>query len=79
MFSREYVIKTIDNVKKFVNVTTGCIEDVDLVRGRYIIDAKSVMGIFSLDFSQPVEVRVHTEDAARAEEIFEKIKEALRG
>lgn len=79
MFKKEFVINTIDNVKKFVNVTTSCIEDMDLVRGRYVIDAKSILGIFSLDFSQPAELRVHTEDEARANQIFRMIEEALRG
>ena len=79
MYKRDFVIGTIENVRRFVNVATSCIEDIDLVRGRYVIDAKSIMGIFSLDLSKPIEVHVHTEDAVRAEEIFEKIKIALRG
>ena len=79
MYSREYVIGTIDNVKKVVNIASGCIEDIDPVKGRYVVDMKSILGVFSLDLSRPAEVHVYTEDEARAEEIFAKIDEALRG
>ena len=36
--------------------------DIDLVSGRYAIDAKSIMGIFSLDLSKPIKLQAHTED-----------------
>lgn len=78
MYSREYVIG-LQNVKEFVNVTGGFIEEIDLVRGRYVIDAKSIMGIFSLDLSKPVDIVMHTDDAARAEEFFKKVEDVLRG
>jgi phosphotransferase system HPr-like phosphotransfer protein len=45
-------INTIEDVKNFV----------DIVSGRYAIDAKSIMGIFSLDLSKPLELRVHSDD-----------------
>ena len=79
MFKRSYVIGTVENVKNFVNATSNYIEDIDLVKGRYVVDAKSIMGIFSLDLSKPIEMRIYTEDAVRAEEIFEKIDNVLRG
>ena len=37
--------------------------DIDLVSGRYAVDAKSIMGIFSLDLSKPIELDIHTDDA----------------
>ena len=59
-------INTINDVKNFVNiVTTKCEYDVDIVSGRYAIDAKSIMGIFSLDLSKPIELHAHTEDAEK--------------
>lgn len=67
------VLSTIDDVKNFVNKVTTCPYDVDLISGRYAIDAKSIMGIFSLDLSKPIEVAAHTEDDAFEELIKEFI------
>lgn len=53
---------TINNVKEFVNTVSQYDYDVDLISGRYSIDAKSIMGIFSLDLSKPIEVEAHTDD-----------------
>ncbi|MBE6855100.1 MAG: HPr family phosphocarrier protein [Ruminococcus sp.] len=53
----------INDVKEFVNTVMHFDFDVDLVSGRYAIDAKSIMGIFSLDLSKPIELHAHTEDA----------------
>ncbi len=58
----EIRIDTIENVKQFVNIVAKCSYDVDIVSGRYAIDAKSIMGIFSLDLSKPLEMRVHSDD-----------------
>ena len=49
-------INSIDKVKKFVNTLTKYDGNFDLVSGRYVIDAKSIMGIFSLDLSQDIEL-----------------------
>ena len=54
-------INTIDKVKKFVNVLTKFDGDFDLVSGHYVIDAKSIMGIFSLDLSQDIELVIQDE------------------
>ena len=51
-------LNSIDKVKSFVNDITKFDVDFDLVSGRYVIDAKSIMGIFSLNISEPVEMRV---------------------
>ena len=58
------------DVQTFVNTITKFAFDIDLVSGRYIVDAKSIMGIYSLDLNQPIELRAHTEDA---EELFAQI------
>ena len=50
---------TIDDVRKFVTNANMQMCDADVVSGRYTIDAKSLLGIFSLDLSKPVEVQVH--------------------
>ena len=45
-------LNSIDKVKSFVNAITQFEFDFDLISGRYVIDAKSIMGIFSLDLSK---------------------------
>jgi phosphotransferase system HPr-like phosphotransfer protein len=54
---------TIQEVREFVNQVILVDFEVDLVQGRYIIDAKSIMGIFSLDLLSPITVVAHTESA----------------
>mgnify|MGYP002548383326 FL=1 len=64
---------SIDKVKSFVNDITKFDSDFDLVSGRYVIDAKSIMGIFSLDISKPIELNIHgDEDNAEIMEVIKK-------
>ncbi len=56
-------LNSIDKVKSFVNAITKFDYDFDLVSGRYVIDAKSIMGIFSLDLSKPIELNIHASEA----------------
>ena len=56
------MLNTINDVKTFVNAVSKYDFDVDLISGRYAIDAKSIMGIFSLDLSKPIDLAIHTED-----------------
>lgn len=53
-------LNTIDRVKRFVKVCDSYEEDIDLSSGRYIIDAKSIMGIFSFDLTKPLNIRIHS-------------------
>ena len=55
-------LNSIDKVKQFVNDINRYSYDFDLVSGRYVIDAKSIMGIFSLDLSRPITLNIHNED-----------------
>ncbi len=55
-------LNSIDKVKSFVNDLTKFDDDFDLVSGRYVIDAKSIMGIFSLDLSRPIDLNIHATD-----------------
>ena len=64
-------LNSIDKVKAFVNEITKFDSDFDLVSGRYVIDAKSIMGIFSLDLSKPIELSIHNDSD------LETIKKAL--
>lgn len=54
-------LNSIDKVKAFVNEVTKFDAEFDLVSGRYVIDAKSIMGIFSLDLSKPIDLNIHSE------------------
>lgn len=56
-------ISTINDVKKFVNSVAKYDFDVDLISGRYAIDAKSIMGIFSIDLSKELVMKAHTDNA----------------
>ncbi|MBR6626576.1 MAG: HPr family phosphocarrier protein [Lachnospiraceae bacterium] len=68
-------LNSIDKVKAFVNEITKFDYDFDLVSGRYVIDAKSIMGIFSLDLSKPIDLNIHAEDGMDA--ILEALKPYL--
>lgn len=65
-------LNSIDKVKSFVNEITKFDNDFDLVSGRYVIDAKSIMGIFSLDLSKPIILNIHAEENLSA--ILEVLK-----
>lgn len=62
-------LNSIDKVKTFVNEITKFNCEFDLVSGRYVIDAKSIMGIFSLDLSKPIVLNIHA-DGASLEEVM---------
>lgn len=52
-------LNKIEDVKEFVNLMCGFSTDSDLVSGRYVVDSKSLLGIFSLDLSKPIEIVFH--------------------
>ena len=56
------MLNSINDVKDFVNIVSKYDFDVDLTSGRYVVDAKSIMGIFSLNLSKPIKVEVHDEN-----------------
>ena len=68
------MLGTINDVKSFVTVVSQCDYDVDLISGRYAVDAKSIMGIFSLDLSKPIKLEAHTDDAS---DFFAQIKQFI--
>jgi len=61
MKSVKISLNSIDKVKSFVNDIAKFDAEFDLVSGRYVIDAKSIMGIFSLDISQPIDLNIHAD------------------
>lgn len=67
MYETMIELNAINDVKEFVNTVMMFDYDVDLVSGRYAVDAKSIMGIFSLDLSKPIKLQAHTDDAEALE------------
>ena len=65
-------LNSIDKVKSFVNSITQYSFDFDLISGRYVIDAKSIMGIFSLDLSKPIDLAIHTDE--NVDQVLESLK-----
>ena len=65
-------LNSIDKVKSFVNTISQYDFDFDLISGRYVIDAKSIMGIFSLDLSKDIDLNIHAED--NVDSILETLK-----
>ena len=62
MITKTILLNTIVDVKDFVNTVARYDFDVDLVSGRYHIDAKSIMGIFSMDLSRAIKMEIHSEN-----------------
>ena len=63
-------LSTIEDIRKFVDIVTRQDYDIDLSSGRYVVDAKSIMGIFSLDLMYKILLTAHTDDV-------EDLKKAL--
>ena len=74
---KEVLIKLneINDVYTLVNTLVGYDGDVDLVSGRYMVDGKSLLGIFSLDLRQPVRMIIH--DEAKVDELLEKLADMI--
>ncbi|MBR0133039.1 MAG: HPr family phosphocarrier protein [Lachnospiraceae bacterium] len=68
----QIMLNSIDKVKNFVNDVARFDSDFDLISGRYVIDAKSIMGIFSLDLSKPITLNIHSTE--NVEQILETLK-----
>jgi phosphocarrier protein HPr len=71
MVSLNIMLNTINDVKNFVNLVSKYDFEVDLTSGRYVIDAKSIMGIFSLDLAKPIKLDARCGDDAK---FLEEIK-----
>ena len=76
MYETTISLQAINDVKDFVNTVMLFNYDIDLVSGRYAVDAKSIMGIFSLDLSKPIDLNIHAENQD-ADNIIELLKPYL--
>ena len=70
MKSVQIRLSTIADVRDFVNIVAKTDADIDLQSGRYVVDGKSIMGIFSLDLLSPITLTVHSDDADEVLERF---------
>lgn len=72
---KEYkiLLSSIGDVKAFVAVTNDCPFEIDVISGRYAVDAKSIMGIFSLDLEKTLTVKVHGTDK-QCEDFADEVK-----
>lgn len=64
-------IVAINDIKDFVNIVTKYDFEVDLTSSRYVVDAKSIMGIYSLDLSKPIDVKIYSDNC---EEFLKEIE-----
>ncbi len=73
MIKTTILLNTIESVKSFVNIVSKFDAPMDLASGRYVVDAKSIMGIFSMDLTRPMELHIHGSQA-EAGEILERLE-----
>ena len=67
MKSVQISLQMAQKVKEFVAITQDCPYEILLKSGKYVVDAKSILGIFSLDLSKPINMHVHSDDAEKIE------------
>ncbi|MBQ5801392.1 MAG: HPr family phosphocarrier protein [Clostridia bacterium] len=65
-------LSTIQDVRSFVEIVCASDVDIDLSSGRYVVDAKSIMGIFSLDLLNPIKLTAHSDNC---KELFDKLSQ----
>ena len=67
-------LSSIMAVKEFVNIVNKCPYDIDLSSSRYVVDAKSIMGIFSLDLMNTITLTAHSDDV---KDLFERLDKVI--
>ena len=72
MKSVQISLQMANQVKAFVSIVQKYSYDIDLRSDRYVVDAKSILGIFSLDLSQPITVEIHSNDC---QDLIEELKQ----
>ena len=75
---KEYMVqlRTIDDVKNFVTAANMQYADIDVSSGRYVVDAKSILGLFSLDLAKPIKITIHGTEQD-AENFYNAIKSVV--
>lgn len=67
----------IDDIKEFINIVSDFETKIDLISGRYIVNAKSIMGVFSLDTTKGMIVRVDSEDADEIQRVINALRQFM--
>ncbi len=67
-------LSSIQDVRTFVDTVTKYTIDIDLSSGRYIVDAKSIMGIFSLDLLSPIKLSAQTDKEEEIKKLMDDLK-----
>lgn len=70
----EIILSHIDDIKEFEKIASKCAAPIDAQCGRYVIDAKSIMGLLSLDLTHAIKVEVRTDDNNIKNEFYDQIK-----
>ena len=77
MTEKTILIGSIENGKKLSKIANKFEQDIDIVTGRYIIDAKSILGIFSLNLWSPVTVVLHSDDQEVVKSFISELKDFI--
>ena len=64
MFETTIMLKNFEAVKEFVDIANSKDYDIELMSGKYIVNAKSIMGVFSLDLTKPMVLVAHCDTSA---------------
>ena len=73
--TKKIKFETFDKVNQFVRFITDFESDIDVVSGRYVVNAKSIMGIYSLDLSKELDLNIYENIEGETEKIVQKLKE----
>jgi len=68
------LLNSTEKVKTFVSATTSAKCDIDLISGRSYLDAKSILGIMSVNLKEPLTIRVNSDDVSELSSLYERIK-----
>ena len=63
-----------EDLKEFIKTTESFESDIDIVKGRYVVDAKSLLGVLSLDFTQPTMVVIHSVNEDEIVRFYDEMK-----
>lgn len=68
-------IETVEKIQKFIDITSSFAADVDVQKGHYVLDGKSIMGLYSLDLSEPIYVGINTDEEEEVSKFNELMNE----
>lgn len=70
----QVLLTSVADVKEFVDAAAACPSEIDVLSGRYVVNGKSIMGLFSIDMSAPITVVVHG-DGEREQGFLENVRQ----